>query len=455
MLTNPNDWPADAAFGQAVKCLSPDRLLPVLQKLLASEDNGVQRVPTTCRVIEALYDPGDQVRIAYVVFNDDDSGTRRVWPDGDVCYVRYPVRESTSRRGMVAKVDGTEFELYFFPNDRRLRGLRKFAKRDRAAAVWQRWLADDEPGLELLPETLRRSLLRYVPEQKWIVHLHARCYDPMEGKEVKRAIAVRSASVKSCKNIYSRLVAMRRARNQIDGLFRVPKPVAMDVDLGILALRWAWGDSLIELLGKHDIQEIMHCVTTGLHALHRTPIENLSAWSLDHDLRAAQLAADNIASVLPMHRPMLDTILAHLSRSAPKLATHQMKTVHGDFYWNQLRGRSDRLTVLDIERCALGNPFMDVAMFATQLTILSDRSEFDIPKSVCNLWTQAFLSAWETTSGEPINTASVRWYTAVSLLTLARGALRHLRPGWPTLVETYLARAAEASETRDDLEVLT
>ena len=67
-----------------------------------------------------------------------------------------------SRRGSIVRVDVCDIEVYRFPNDRRLRGLRKFAGRDRAARAWQRWLDQDETGLELQPDTLRRSLLRYV-----------------------------------------------------------------------------------------------------------------------------------------------------------------------------------------------------------------------------------------------------------------------------------------------------
>ncbi len=459
MLTRASDCPVDPVHGRFIEGLTPERMAPILRQKLglpASPQCGSGSHPgiATCRVVEALYDPGEQLRIAYVLFDNDNTDPKRAWPDGDLCYVRFPVRETVSRRGTSLSMDGLDFEVYSFPNDRRLRGLRKFARRDRAATTWQRWLSEDEPGLDLQPDTLRRSLLRYVPEQKWIVHLHARCHDGVAGGEVKRAIAVRSASVAACQRIYARVVALRRARKHTEGLYRVPKPVAFDSDLGMLALRWAWGASLIQLLDTNDPAAVMGHVTTGLHALHATTIEGLKPWTTEDALDSAVTAANDLGAVAPDLRETLKSLIEQLTRSAPPAPTGPPRTLHGDFYWNQLRGRADRLTVLDLERCALGDPLVDVAMFATQISMLSERPEFDISREQASAWNHAFLHAWEQTTGASINAEAFRWYAAVALLTLARGAMRHLRPNWPATVDRYVSLAADAASNRDDLEIL-
>ncbi|MEE9293491.1 MAG: aminoglycoside phosphotransferase family protein [Phycisphaerae bacterium] len=472
MLTNPNDWPVDPTHGRIIEALAPDRILPVLREHIrtnsppkneSSPASGVacdtpgsveftQR--PVCRAIEALYDPGEHVRIAYVLFNDGNPGRRRTWPDGDVCYVRYPVRQPMSRRGRIVNVGGFDVELYRFPSDRRLRGLRKFAGRDRAARAWQHWLSQDESALELQPDSLRRSLLRYVPEQKWIVFLQARCYDLVAEEQVKRAIVVRSADAAACQRIYSRVLAMRRERHRFEGFFRVPKPVALDTNLGMLAIRWVWGQSLLELLQTGDSQAIMGRVAAGLNALHQTTIDHLEVRSAEDDLNAAKHCADDIATVLPALRSHVDSVVQALAASPPEVKADAYRTIHNDFHWNQLRGRTQRLTILDLERCARGDPWVDVATFATQLSMLPVRDELNVGIEQAGTWVLEFLNAWEAETGRAVDVRRIRWYSVVALLTLARGMVRHLRPGWPALLQLCLERALETARQRDDSEML-
>ncbi len=166
MLMNRADWPADPSFAEIFPILAPPGMLRLLREQLVGEDADRRASWTNCRVIEALYDPGEHVRVAYVLSCGESIKPQRAWPEGDVVYIRSPVRAPMSRRGTVARVGRLKLEVYRFPNDRRLRGLRKFARRDTAAASWQRWLGEDEPAIELQTDTLRRALMRYVPEHK-------------------------------------------------------------------------------------------------------------------------------------------------------------------------------------------------------------------------------------------------------------------------------------------------
>jgi aminoglycoside phosphotransferase (APT) family kinase protein len=453
LLTRPNEQPVDPVHGDVIKALSPENILPILREQFA--EHAAERGVTwrACRAIEALYDPGEHVRIAYALLQNEEQDLRRVWPDGELCYVRYPVRESVSRRGTVVKIGDFNVELYRFPNDRRLRGLRKFAGRDRATRAWQSWLNDDEAGIELQPDTLRRSFLRYVPEQKWIVQLQARCHDGVAENQVKRSIAVRSADVESCKQIYDRVVAMRRARKKTEGLFRVPKPVAMDTNLGLLAIRWVWGDSLLELLQSGDSAKIMRHVAAGLDAFHRTPITNMTIQTPDSELASVGRCADDLAALMPELRHDLDVITDALAQSRPQIDSSAYRTVHNDFHWNQLRGRAERLTILDLERCVLGDPLTDVATFTTQISMLPERDDVNVTRSEAAAWSRAFLDAWDNQTGCPVDFHRVRWHSVVALLTLARGMMRHLRTGWPDLARRCVDRALATTARHDDLEI--
>lgn len=453
MLTTRDDWPADPAFAPAFASLSPERVLELARGQLVPESpHHRPQAWTACRVLEAMYDPGQHIRVVYALLDDETTTAQRCWPDGDLIYLRYPVRKPMSRRGTILSADGYDFEVYRFPNDRRLRGLRRFAQRSRAVGVWQAWLNEDESSLTLAPDTLRRRLLRYVPEQKWIVHLHAQCYDAVAQSDVKRAVAVRSGDPAHCKLVYDRMIALRRIRNSLDGFFRVLKPVALDTKLGLLATRWVWGQSFLEMLRTSNLKKLMKRVAVGLNAFHRAPAGDLPIRSASDSLADAVRSAGDIAAVLPAHKPMLEELIGKLSRRIPQPLSGPPCMVHNDFHWKQLRGRPDRLTLLDLERCCLGDPWVDVATFAAQLSFLAARSDESVTEKESSAWTKQFLDSWETVTGAPLDVPRLQWYSAVALLTLGRGMLRHLRRGWPTTVQRCVERAGRAIESRDDLE---
>ena len=430
MLANPSDWPCDPVFGDVFAALSPDRVRPALSA-------GLGETWSHCSVIEALYDPGAQVRIAYAL-SHKPLRPGRAWPDGEVFYLRYPVRRPMSRRGEVFSIDGHELELYRFPNDRRLRGLRRFSKREHAAEVWQRWLKEREPQLTLQPDTLRRELLRYVPEQKWIVRLSAQCHDAAKGADEKRTIAIRSAEAGLCRTIHDRSRALRRAVREHEGAFHVPRAMVLDADLGLMATRWAWGDSLLEMLRANDPASVMDRVASGLRVLQRLSIDGLETVHAADRLASARECVRDLGAVLPRMKPSLEVLLAELSRRCPADDPAHSCMCHNDFHWNQFRGQPDRLTILDLERCALGDPCVDVATFRIQLAMLPHRPQLHVSTAEASTWSQAFRSAWESQagSGSPkLDDDRVRWHSAIALLVLARGMMRHLRAGWPELAE--------------------
>ncbi len=436
MLANLSDWPCDPVFGDVFASLLPEH---VGSALCASFDESWSH----CSMIEALYDPGAQVRIAYAV-SDKPLKPGRAWPDGQVVYLRYPVRRPMSRRGEVFCIDGHDFELYRFPNDRRLRGMRRFSKRAHATEVWQRWLNESEPQLTLQPDTLRRELLRYVPEQKWIIRLSAQCHDAAKGTAEKRTIAIRAAEAGLCRSLHDRSRALRRAVRAHDGAFHVPRAMVLDADLGLMATRWAWGDSLLDMLRANDPTSVMARVATGLRVLQRLSIAGLETVRTADRLASAGECVRDLGAVLPAKRPPLEALLSELARRCPADDPAHTCTCHNDFHWNQFRGQPDRLTILDLERCALGDPCADVATFRMQLAMLPHRPQLDVSAAEAAGWSQAFRSACESESGRGspgLDDERIRWHSAVALLVLARGMMRHLRPGWPELADHCLESA--------------
>ena len=92
-------------------------------------------------------------------------------------------------------------------------------------------------------------------------------------------------------------------------------------------------------------------------------------------------------------------------------------------------------------------------MFAAQLSILPVRGDVSVSSAEASEWRQAFLSAWELTTGTALDVGRLRWNSAVALLVLARGMTRHLRRGRVETVRECVRRAAEPAASRDDMEV--
>jgi aminoglycoside phosphotransferase (APT) family kinase protein len=430
-------WPADPAFGDLFAELSPQVLPAALCR------DGVPGAAgwSGCQILEALYDPGRQLRLAFALGGAQLSAAR-AWPDGAVFYLRHPVRRPMSRRGRVIRLGGLECELYRFPNDRRLRGLRRFAARAQAASIWQQWLDASGEPLQLQHASLRRSLLRYVPEQKWIIRLVARAAGPAGGETSKLAVVVRAGDPRGGPAMMARLEALRSATREADGAFRLPKPIAFDARLGLLAVRWVWGEDLLDLLKSGAEHDVLERVAQGLAVLHKAPVDDLAAAPPDVFMGQAERCAADLVAACPGNGAGLGELLAELQARRPEPPA-AWATVHNDFHWKQLRGRPDRLTLLDFERCVRADPLVDVATFAAQLELLGERPDLDVSPETAGRWRSRFLEHWERAAGQAVDHEKLSWYGACALLVLARGRMRHLRPDWNRLAEHCVQRARD------------
>jgi aminoglycoside phosphotransferase (APT) family kinase protein len=117
-------------------------------------------------------------------------------------------------------------------------------------------------------------------------------------------------------------------------------------------------------------------------------------------------------------------------------------SLHNDLHWKQFRFKDDRVAVLDLERMCSGDALVDAANLATQLRMLGLRPETGVEPSTAQCWAGEFEEAWRRVARRPID--PIRWqaYSMVSLLELARGMMRHLRPGWRALA----ARCVQSAE---------
>ncbi|MFQ5590749.1 MAG: phosphotransferase family protein [Phycisphaerae bacterium] len=453
------DLPSDELLGSVMERLSPASVLEVCRQRLCATRNDSRQAWREARMIEALYHPGRYVRVAYALVSDSSLPAQRNWPEADIVYFHSPVRKPMSRRGTLVRLEpgrsqggakDAEVEVYRFPNDRRLRGLRKFAGCRDAVRVWQNWLDETESSCDLDASTMQRLLVRYVPEQKWIVRLRAETIERGSGVRSKRRIAVRCGSAESCAALLSRHLALTLAGRGAAAAFHVPTVVGADIDKGILAVEWNRGLSLVETLrngaagdegDSSDVAEVMQGMAASVASLHSAPVEGLRCIGSGDIASAAQAAAADLSLASPKLQERLQAIVQELTRRLRTLESPADVTLHNDLHWNQVRIKRGRFMLLDLERLARGDAMIDVANFTTQVRMLAARVEQDIHPDVAGGWADEFLDQWSRVTGAAVDQERFRVYAVWSLINLAQGMMRHLREGWRALADRCIESA--------------
>ncbi len=441
MLTGALELPDDPHLRPLLERLRPETVLRACRDQFSRIHDGPPPEWRCCRMIEALYHPGRYVRAAFALMADDSIPPNRVWPQGEVVYLHGPLRTPVSRRGGVLDLGGENVEAYRFPNDRRLRGLRKFTGRSDAATAWQRWIDSGSDTFDLDADSLRRVLIRYVPEQKWIIRLRARGTEYANGRPSKRSIAVRCTSTWVCGELERRHRLFDRVLERGESGLSFPGVVGVHLEGGLLATEWIRGKTLIEMLAREPADRVLQRVARSLTAFHTLPIRTRDTMSLPDIDRRIRDAAFDMGHALPERRREVERIGRTLRRVLSGLDAPADATLHNDFHWNQLRLDGDRIVFLDLERVCVGDPLIDVANLATQLRMLADRPAVGVRREDAARWAEAFLEAWSRETDRRIDPRRFRCYAALSRLELARGMMRHLRSGWRDLAERCITLA--------------
>ncbi len=444
MLVASKQIPVDASLPVLPACLDGHAVLTACRAQLPQLEEGV-KAQDWCKahLIEALYHPGRYVRVVYALLSDPETPEHRYWPEGQLVYLHAPVRQPVSRRGTVLHLAGEDVEAYRFPNDRRLRGLRNFARRDSCVQAMEGWIGGGVGGGRIEPDSLQRLLVRYVPEQKWIVRLRAELTGSNHAKRTKCRLAVRAASPTVIAALEARHNLLNESPKETGPRFQIPRVVGVDRDGGLLATQWIRGDNIVEALDGGDVAGVLGEVASRLLSLHVEPASDLPRVDRVALLQRAEHAVGDLQVVAPSRREQLDSVWQRLQSTLKRVVGARVALIHNDFHWKQLTIKRDRFALLDLERLAAGDPLLDVVNFATQLQMLGYRPEYSVDVATADRWCRTFLDKWERCGGEPVDETRLTCYAALFRLELARGMMRHLRTGWPDLLASCVDRCSE------------
>lgn len=227
--------------------------------------------------------------------------------------------------------------------------------------------------------------------------------------------------------------------------------IGADIESGLLAVEWLRGESLVDTLRNRTADEVMQTVAEVLASFHRLPAENLAPMLPEHLMRRVREAVDDLSSSCPALEPRLESLAHEFEARLRGLEAVAPVTLHNDFHCDQFSIKRGRCAMLDLERLCLGDPSLDVVNFATHLRMLARRPNPSASQEDADRWADLFLEKWAAGAGRVIAAGRFAAYAVLSLLELARGSMRHFRPGWETLTRRCVERA-ESELTRAEQE---
>jgi len=117
--------------------------------------------------------------------------------------------------------------------------------------------------------------------------------------------------------------------------------------------------------------------------------------------------------------------------------------LHNDLHTRQFVIKRRGVSLIDLDRAAIGSADVDVAQLATQLEMLANRPDFEADTSTATMWKQSFLSHWKAVAGHESDPVRFHLLAARTRLELARGMMRHMRPWWRPFAAECVARAVD------------
>lgn len=417
-----------------------DPLLPGLSKLLDVEAFGeVLRasldldMTTAPRATYVRYKPATSCLVAYEV--DSPKGSvvihATAYPVANAGKLRPRPRVARIERGSAnghVVLPELAMTLCRFPADASLRGLRRLTRKHSR----ERMLRELFPAeAELWRSTL--STLRYKPERRYVGAL------AVNGERwgVARVYAdddVFNASL-AVSDGFSREPAW------LEGV-RFPRRLARVQESRTLILEWLSGRPVTLLLEENVAGAIHGAGVAGSVAatIHGRKIAGAGLRCADHPgavLTSAEKALSELA-------PSLESrVFALTRRLAPQLAysTGEARTVHGDFYADQLLQLEDGCTgVLDLDRVAAGDPAADLGCFLGHIQRAAISGDVSRPApDLANLG-GAMLAGYAASAAPP-PFARVRAHAAAVLLRLAVEPFRRREPSWLARTEAIVASA--------------
>ncbi len=211
--------------------------------------------------------------------------------------------------------------------------------------------------------------------------------------------------------------------------------VGASASLRGLLFRWLPGQ-LLNALFADPVLGVRATAATGsaLAVLHESSSFSRD-WVFDYDLIAQSRALQHVL-------PDIGRQVADLAQRAHDLLArgrYVPAPIHGDFYAKQVIASGERVSILDLDRAAFGDPAMDLGLFVAHL-------ERDVLRGSLSAERAADLSAallaGYADARRDLDANRVRVQTVRGLLSLTLDPFRHREPNWEERTRGIVQRAA-------------
>ena len=206
----------------------------------------------------------------------------------------------------------------------------------------------------------------------------------------------------------------------------LPGVVAYHAPCRLLLLTYETGASVVRAIAEHGAL-VLQAIGRALAALHTTPVTLDTTVSPATLLGGLRKKIALLGARFPGQTDDLRTALNKLERHTPA-APATPSAVHGDLGPSQLLWQTGRVVVLDFDKCARGDPALDLGNLLTQLRRLTLRKPGKLPEFAS--LRQTILDSYQRWSPfDPGLDERVAWYKQITLVRkirfLASDTIRH------------------------------
>jgi aminoglycoside phosphotransferase (APT) family kinase protein len=204
----------------------------------------------------------------------------------------------------------------------------------------------------------------------------------------------------------------------VRGGLRVPRVVAYHAPRRLLLLTYELGEPVSSAIA-HDTASILAALGRALAALHVSPVTLDAVLSPDGVIADLQTRVEALCVRFPDEASALRRQWSQLEREAP-LPPAAPCFVHGDFGPANLLWSMGQVVVLDFDRCARGDPALDLGNLLAQLRRMTVRKpdrlrDFDAARA-------RVLEAYQRWAPpDPGLDPRVAWYERTTLLRKIHG----------------------------------
>ena len=309
-----------------------------------------------------------------------------------------------------------------------------------------------DPGLPLLFEAadadgMMRHLSRFVSEARIrTVTCQNRSYLPYSRATFAYDVHVENGTQTTLR-LVGKMQSGKPARQRFDkhyalwsaaqGRLSIPRPVGVVEEAGIALQAHATGERLGALVDRPEFEALAREAARKLALLHELRLPAIKERRPVDEVRNVSRWSDLLRALRPDLAPRITALETTLNRLLLR-NTFSRALIHADFHHTNVLVDGQRLTFIDFDDLAMGDPMVDVGRFMASLRIPALRA-FGRASALENAG-NAFLDEYLRAAAGHERRA--RLFEAASLLIAAGSSFRLQRESWAKDIEILV----EASE---------